>query len=104
MQITKAFISILNLDNYPVEIVSNYNDINNYMDKAEYLVVSTAGMVIVERDHLYNKINNFPSNVGLMAHLLQFPEDTTPYMHEQFFIVNTKIGPVDLSFSKLTTR
>jgi len=90
MQITKAFISILNLDNAPVEIVSTYNDINNYLDKAEYIVVSTAGNVIIERDHLYNKIHSIPSTVGLLGHLLQFKENETPYFHEQFFIINTK--------------
>ena len=74
MQITKAFISILNLDNAPVEVVDTYNDINNYLDKADYLVVSTAGNVIIERDHLYNKIHSIPSTVGLVAHLLQFEE------------------------------
>lgn len=90
MQITKAFIGILNLDNVPVEVVNTYDDINNYLDKADYLVVSTAGNVIIERDHLYNKINSIPSTVGLLGHLLQFEADETPYFHEQFFIINTK--------------
>ena len=90
MQITEAFISILNLDHAPVEIVNTYADINNYLDKADYLVVSTAGNVIIERDHLYKKIHSIPDTVGLLGHLLQFQENETPYFHEQFFIINTK--------------
>jgi hypothetical protein len=90
MQITKAFISILNLDDAPIEVVDTYADINNYLDKADLLVVSTAGNVIIERDHLYNKIHSVPSTVGLIAHLLQFKEHETPYFHEQFFIINTR--------------
>ena len=90
MQITKAFIGILNLDNAPVEIVESYADINNYLDSADYLVVSTAGNVIIERDHLYHKIHSIPSSVGLIGHLLQFEENETPYFHEQFFIINTQ--------------
>jgi hypothetical protein len=90
MQITKAFISLLSLGEYPIEIVKEYSDINNYLDKADLLVVSTAGNVIIERDHLWNKIQTFPKNIGLMAHLLQFENDVTPHLHEQFFIINTR--------------
>lgn len=90
LQITEAFINILNVDYYPIEIVNSYQDIGNFLDKAELLVVFTAGNVIIERDHLWNKIKNFPTDVGLMAHLLQYKEDITPYFHEQFFIINTK--------------
>lgn len=90
MQITKAFIGILSNNESPVIIVDNYNEINNYLDSAEFLVVSTAGNLIIERDHLYEKINSISSDVGLMGHLLQYHYERTPYMHEQFFIINTK--------------
>lgn len=89
MQITEAFIGILNIDKYPVFSVSNYLEIENYLDKADYLVVATAGTVIIERDHIWNKIHDIPSTVGLMGNLLQHGNET-PWMHEQFFIINTK--------------
>jgi hypothetical protein len=89
LQITEAFINILNIENYPIEVVENYSDINKFLEKAELLVVSTAGNVIVERDHLWNMIKKFPKDIGLMAHLLQYKDDITPYFHEQFFIINT---------------
>jgi hypothetical protein len=104
MQLTTAFINILNVDSCPIEIVDNYNDCNKFLDKADYLVVSTAGNFIVERDHIHNKINCIPKDVGLVAHLLQFSNDHTPYMHEQFFIINTHaVSGVDLTFDKFTT-
>lgn len=105
MQMTKSFISILNVDEYPIEIVEQYDDCNKFLDKADYLVVSTAGNFIVERDHIHNKINSIPKDVGLVAHLLQFSTDRTPYIHEQFFIINTHaVSSVDLSFSKFTIQ
>jgi hypothetical protein len=105
MQLTSAFISILNVDDYPVEIVEHYADCNKFLDQANYLVVSTAGNFIIERDHLHDKINSIPKDVGLVAHLLQFPSDRTPYIHEQFFIINTQaVSLIDLSFSKFTVQ
>jgi len=99
LQITESFISILNVDEYPVYVVENYNDINRFLDKANIIVVATAGTVIVERDHLWKKINEFPLDIGLMTHLLQFENDVTPYMHEQFFIINTSaVKHIDLTF------
>ena len=90
MQITKAFIYTLNRFVYPIEIVENYDDINKYIDKADWLVVSTAGNIIVERDHIWDKIHSIPDDVGLLAHILQFEGHSTPWIHEQFFIINTK--------------
>jgi hypothetical protein len=103
LQITESFISVLNVENCPVAIVDDYNDIDNFLDKAELLIVSTAGNVIADRDHLWNKIKNFPEDVGIMAHLLQYKEDITPYFHEQFFIINTKaIKKFTIDFDKVT--
>ena len=90
MQITKAFIYTLNRFVYPIEIVESYNDINLYLDKADWLVVSTAGNIIVERDHIWNKLHSIPDDIGLLAHILQFEGHSTPWIHEQFFIINTK--------------
>lgn len=89
MQITKSFISITNNDGYPIEVVDSYYDIEKYLDKAELIIVATAGTVILEPDHIWNSIHNIPPNIGLMAHLLQKDADTTPYFHEQFFILRS---------------
>ena len=88
MQITEAFIGILNIEKFPVYTVDSYNDINHFLDDAEYLIVATAGTVIIERDHLWKKINSIDPTVGLMGNLLQFGVET-PWMHEQFFIIKT---------------
>jgi len=89
MQITESFIHITNNENYPVNIVNSYDDIEKYLDQAELLVVVTAGTVILEPDHIWNKLHNIPTDVGLLANLLQYQEDTAPYFHEQFFILRT---------------
>lgn len=101
MQITKDMVSVLNLENFPVHVVDSYNDVNKYLDEAEFIVVITAGNIVIHRDKLWKKITNIEKNVGLLAHILQFENDNTPYIHEQFFIINTKaVNNIDLSFDK----
>jgi len=100
LQMTSAFIATLNIADYPVYTVNDYNDINQYLDQADFLVVSTAGNLIIERDHVWNKIHDIKKDIGLITYLLKFKNDITPYMHEQFFIINTKaVSSVDLSFN-----
>lgn len=88
MQITEAFIGILNIDNYPVYKITDYCDLNYFLGDAEYLIVATAGTIVIERDHLWKKIQDIDPDIGLIGNLLQF-EDETPWMHEQFFIIKT---------------
>jgi len=105
MQITKNMVSVLNLENYPVIPIEDYNDINFYLNDAEYLVVVTAGNIFLHRDKLWNKINNIDPKIGMLAHILQFENDDTPYLHEQFFIINTKaVDSADLDFQKSKSR
>lgn len=88
MQITKSFIGITN-KGYPIEVVESYNDINKFLSEAEFLIVATAGTVILEPDHIWNKIHSIPDDIGLHANLIQHQGDITPYFHEQFFIIRT---------------
>ena len=37
--------------------VSNYDQIQNFLNQAEFLIVSTAGSVFVDKDHLMKKIH-----------------------------------------------
>jgi len=93
---TEAFVNVLNVkDKYPIYQVDNYTEINNYLHKAEFLVVVTAGNAIIERDIIWNKLHTIPDNIGMIAHLLQYNPDEIPYIHEQFFILRTE------AFSKL---
>lgn len=98
MQITKAFVWILAVEHrFPIAIAETYNDINKYLDKADYIVVSTAGNVLVDIAHIRKKIINIPEDVGILGHLLQYKDNLTPWLHEQFFIINTKaVKKVDL--------
>lgn len=69
--------------------VSNYDQIQNFLNQAEFLIVSTAGSVFVDKDHLMKKIHEIPDDIGMITHLMQMPEDATTWMHEQFFIIRT---------------
>lgn len=90
MQLTKSFISILNKQNkYPVEFIDNHYDINNFLKKAEYLIVASAGNIILDPDHIWNQIHSIPDDIGLLGNLIQHTHDSTPYLHEQFFIIKT---------------
>lgn len=101
LQVTKTFIWILAVENkYPIYVVDSYHSINEYLDKADYIVVSTAGNVLVDIGHLRNMIEEFPDDVGIMGHLLQYRDNITPWMHEQFFIINTRaVNKVELTFN-----
>lgn len=92
MQMTKSFIEVLNLrKQYPIVTVDTYEQTNDYLNKAEFLVVVTAGNAIIERDVIWNKIHTIPNDVGIISHLLQYSNDETPYIHEQFFIIRTSV-------------
>jgi len=95
MQMTKCFIEVLNNKHYPIHTVECYEDANQFLDQAEFLVIVTAGNAIIERDIIWDKLHSIPDDVGLLGHILQYTDDETPWMHEQFIIVRTSV------FSKL---
>ena len=74
---------------HDVIIVENYTDLNKYLLQAEWLVVQTAGDVIVESNHLQHKLANIPDDIGLIGHLVWYPKDETPHLHPQCFILRT---------------
>jgi len=75
---------------YPTYIIDNYDQINNYLDDADWLFVQTAGDYILDFDHLWTKIHSIPDYVGLVGHLIWDQGEFTPYLEEQCFIINTK--------------
>jgi len=91
LQITEAFVTAMNNKNYPIHVVQSYEEINNLTHNAEYLVVIGAGNIIVDVDHFYGMLETIPENVGLIANLLQYKHDITPYFHEQCFIIKTSV-------------
>jgi len=99
LQITEAGQYQLSEGNYPVVTVNSYEQINDYLDQADWLFVETAGDVIINRDHLWNKIHSLTDNIGVMGHIIWYPEDTTPHLHDQCFIINTRAFPKGLNFS-----
>ena len=91
LEVTRTFVNLANVGNCDVYEISDYNDIENYKDAAELLVVVGAGNIIADRDHFWKKLNTIPEDIGLLGNLLQFKEDKLPYLHEQFFIVRSNL-------------
>jgi hypothetical protein len=91
LQLTLAGQHQLSEGKYPIYVVDRYEDVAQYLDQADWLFVETAGDIVVNRDHLWEKIHNMPEDVGVVGHLMWYPEDRTPHLHEQCFILNTKI-------------
>lgn len=91
LQLTLAGQHQLSEGKYPIYVVDNYDDITQYLDQAEWLFVETAGDIVVHRDHIWERIHNLPDDIGVMGHLMWYPEDPTPHLHEQCFLINTKI-------------
>jgi hypothetical protein len=75
---------------YPVITVDNFNEINNYINQAEWLFIQMSGDFIVDRDHIWNKLHIIPENVGLIGHILWDPTASNPHLHHQCIIINTK--------------
>ena len=90
LQLTQSSQYQLSEGQYPIVIVDNYEQINDYLNQAKWLVVQTAGDIVVNRDHLWDKLHNIPDNVGIIGHLIWYPEDSVPHLHEQCFIINTQ--------------
>lgn len=90
LQLTQSSQYQLSEGEHPIVIVDNYEQINEYLNQAKWLVVQTAGDIVVNIDHLRNKLHNIPDTVGLIGHLIWYPEDAVPHLHEQCFIINTQ--------------
>ena len=74
---------------HDVVTVDNYSDLNTYLLQAEWLVVQTAGDVIIESNHLQHKLETIPDDIGLIGHLVWYSKDETPHLHPQCFILRT---------------
>ena len=72
---------------YPTVVVDNYADV--YMPESEWLVIQTAGDVIIERDHLWHKLSTIPDDIGLITHLVWYSADETPHISPQCIILRT---------------
>ena len=98
LQLTQASQSQLSNGTYPIVVVDNYEEINSYMDQADWLLIRTAGDLAINTDHLWNKLHNIPEDVGIVGHIIWYPEQSVPHLHEQCFIINTRAFKDKLSF------
>jgi hypothetical protein len=98
LQLTQASQRQLSNDIYPIVVVDSYEEINSYMDQADWLLIRTAGDLAINTDHLWNKLHNIPEDVGIVGHIIWYPEQSVPHLHEQCFIINTRAFNRKLSF------
>lgn len=73
---------------YPTVIVEKLEDLNQYLNQAEWLVVQTAGDIILERSHLWDKLHSISDDVGFIGHIAWY-DDVAPRVHPQCFILRT---------------
>lgn len=73
---------------YKTVIVDSYADLNQYIDQCEWLVVQTAGDIILEQSHLWKKLHSIPDDIGFIGHLVWYDEPA-PHIHPQCFILRT---------------
>ena len=104
LQLTQASQNEISIGTYPIVVVDTYDEINNYMDQAEWLLVRTAGDLATNRDHLWDKIHNIPEDVGIVGHIMWYPEQSVPHLHEQCFIINTRAFKDALKFDNFSDQ
>lgn len=98
LEVTRSFVNLANIDNCHVYEVNSYDNIKEYKDVADLLVVVAAGNIIVDRDHFWHKLTTITDDFGILGNLLQYENDELPHLHEQFFIVRSKlVDDLDLS-------
>jgi len=98
LQLTQASQYQLSNSTYPIVVVDNYDEINSYINQADWLLVRTAGDLAINTDHLWDKLHSIPEDVGVVGHIIWYPEQSVPHLHEQCFIINTKAFKNNLSF------
>jgi len=98
LQLTQASQYQLSNSTYPIVVVDSYDDINSYMDQADWLLIRTAGDLAINTDHLWDKLHSIPEDVGIVGHIIWYPEQSVPHLHEQCFIINTRAFKNKLSF------
>jgi hypothetical protein len=98
LQLTQASQYQLSNSTYPIVVVDNYEEINSYLDQADWLLIRTAGDLAINTDHLWDKLHSIPEDVGIVGHIIWYPEQSVPHLHEQCFIINTRAFKNNLSF------
>lgn len=91
LEVTRSFINLVNVEHADIYEVASYDEIKNYADTSEFLIIVTAGTIITDRDHLWNKIIKIDDTYGILANLLQYEGDDLPRLHEQFIIVRSDL-------------
>lgn len=90
--------------NYPIVFAETFEDINQYVDDADWLFIQAAGDVIVDRDHMWNRMQELPDDVGIVSHIMWKRWEKNPWLHRQCIILNTAAIKKPLSFNSTKTK
>lgn len=89
LQLTHSQQVQMSSEQFPVKIIDSVEELNDYVDNYDLLFVQKAGDIIFEPKYLLGKLLSFPDDVGIMGHLIWYPNEL-PYLHTQCFTINTK--------------
>ena len=89
LQLTHSQQVQMSSGRFPVAIIDTVEELDGYKDEYDLLFVQKAGDIIFEPEYLLEKLLNFPMDVGIMGHLIWYPNEL-PYLHTQCFTINTK--------------
>jgi len=105
IQLTRACQQWWSDGSYDLAEVDNFVEINNYINDYDWIVVQSAGDIIIDRDHLRKKLETIDDKTGLIAHLLWYEHhDNCPYIHHQCFIINCKAIKNTIKFTNRTDK
>ena len=91
IQLTRACQEWLSDGTYDLVEIDNFVEVNNYIDRYDWILVQAAGDIIADRDYFRKKLETIDKDIGLMAHILWYKdEDNCPYIHYQCFIINCR--------------
>ncbi len=91
IQLTRACQEWLSDGTYDLVEIDNFVEVNNYIDRYDWILVQAAGDIIADRDYFRKKLETIDKDIGLMAHILWYKdEDNCPYIHHQCFIINCR--------------
>jgi hypothetical protein len=88
---------------YPIKILNDFNEISIYRDHAEFLFVNAVGSVIIDYDVIWDQLHSIPPDIGLIGHIIWYPDQKTPHLDQQSFIIRTEaLKNTEINFDDLS--
>jgi len=105
LQISLSNMTSFIENRYPIEIIDDYDQLNSYINQAEFLFISAIGAVIIDYDVIWNQLHSIPDDVGLIGHIIWYPYETTPHLADHMFIIRTAaLKEKQINFKETSTQ